>query len=95
MKGRDMKGKGVGVRWRSFRPSATVRRAHPQHDLLITRLGWLPGLGRAASMRGYTTENRGDDSWLNVRRDQKYKAEPNREEQTQRNALKHARQPKL
>ena len=56
---------------------------------------WLPGLGRAASMRGYTTENRGDDSWLNVRRDQKYKAEPNREEQTQRNALKHARQPKL
>ena len=38
---------------------------------------WLPGFGRAASMRGDTTKNRGDDSWLNVRRDQKYKTEPN------------------
>src|SRR5262249_4747734 len=85
-------GEGVGVRWRSFGPSATARRAHPQHDLLITRLVWLPGLGRAASMRWWRhhPEHAGR-SWLKVRRDQKYKAEPKCEEQSRLNGEGDAR----
>src|SRR6516164_1162824 len=57
---------------------------------------WLPGLGRAASNALVQAPSRiGGRSWLNVRRDQKYKSEESCEEETQLNAVRLHRQRRL
>src|SRR4029077_14587414 len=43
----------------------------------------------------YTNQTRGDRSWLNARRHQKYKSKQSREEETQPNAVWHVGWPRL